>query len=295
MKKIFSLTILASFFISCEKEIPLNAEQSDPKLVFNSIFEANDTLWVNLQRSKSIIDQNTIHPIITGANVTLHLGDGSLVATLTETTEGNYYLASTMPAIGVTYELRAEKSGYVSISAQSTAPQPIVPISIDTLMNSQGNLEFSINVNDPAGEDNYYSVTCVSYYAYFDFETFDTVYYEDAYYSTNETYVDNGFEDVDGKTYDLEFFFSDKTFNGQNFTFTGERDIYMESDEELICHAITIRSLSYDLYQYKISYNKYVETQGNPFAEPVRVYSNVENGLGIFGGASIYSDTLWVE
>ncbi|MBK6525335.1 MAG: DUF4249 family protein [Crocinitomicaceae bacterium] len=32
---------------------------------------------------------------------------------------------------------------------------------------------------------------------------------------------------------------------------------------------------------------KYQETAGDPFAQPVQVYSNVENGFGIFGGCFI--------
>ena len=50
-----------------------------------------------------------------------------------------------------------------------------------------------------------------------------------------------------------------------------------------------------DYFKYKLSLEKYQETAGDPFAQPVQVYSNVENGFGIFGGYSVYRDTLFFE
>ena len=158
----FLLIVILSFF-SCEKEIPLNSDQADPKLVFNSIFEAEDTLWVNLQRSKSVLDESTIEPMITGATIALHTENGDLVGTLSEIGNGDYYLASPTPVVGIIYELRAQKPGYTSIKAQSQAPLPIVPAAIDTLTNSQNEFEFSISINDPSSETNYYSVSFLSF------------------------------------------------------------------------------------------------------------------------------------
>ena len=48
--------------------------------------------------------------------------------------------------------------------------------------------------------------------------------------------------------------------------------------------SLTIQLLTtdYHYYQYHISINNY--ESGNPFAEPTRIYSNVENGYGVFAG-----------
>ena len=37
------------------------------------------------------------------------------------------------------------------------------------------------------------------------------------------------------------------------------------------------------------SFNMYQRANGNPFATPVQVYSNVNNGMGIFAGGTLTS------
>jgi hypothetical protein len=43
-------------------------------------------------------------------------------------------------------------------------------------------------------------------------------------------------------------------------------------------------------FNYLKSFNMYQRASGNPFATPVQVYSNVENGMGIFAGGTL---TYW--
>jgi hypothetical protein len=66
-----------------------------------------------------------------------------------------------------------------------------------------------------------------------------------------------------------------------------------QSDSTII--VVSLMSLSEDYFKYKLSLEKYQETAGDPFAQPVQVYSNVENGFGIFGGYSVYRDSLFFE
>ena len=44
----------------------------------------------------------------------------------------------------------------------------------------------------------------------------------------------------------------------------------------------TLKNHSEDYYMYKKTFNVYQSVRGNPFAEPVQVFSNIENGYGIF-------------
>lgn len=43
-------------------------------------------------------------------------------------------------------------------------------------------------------------------------------------------------------------------------------------------------NVSESSHYYNRSFQLYQETQGNPFAQPVQVFSNITNGFGIFGG-----------
>lgn len=53
---------------------------------------------------------------------------------------------------------------------------------------------------------------------------------------------------------------------------------------------VTLRTLSEDGYNYLRTAHLQNTTSGDPFAQPVNVYNNIENGFGIFAGysASIY-------
>ena len=46
-------------------------------------------------------------------------------------------------------------------------------------------------------------------------------------------------------------------------------------------------NISQDYYYYRRSLELYNQTSGNPFAQPVQVFSNIQNGFGIFAGAQV--------
>ncbi len=64
---------------------------------------------------------------------------------------------------------------------------------------------------------------------------------------------------------------------------------YREYEYSLIVH---LRSISKDYYQYQKSYDLYVENDGNPFAEPTLVKTNIKNGLGLLAASSEVTDTI---
>ncbi|MDX5319932.1 MAG: DUF4249 family protein, partial [Bacteroidota bacterium] len=45
-----------------------------------------------------------------------------------------------------------------------------------------------------------------------------------------------------------------------------------------------LMSLDEHLYKYQTTFDAAESAQDNPFAEPVIIYSNIEGGIGIFGG-----------
>jgi len=51
----------------------------------------------------------------------------------------------------------------------------------------------------------------------------------------------------------------------------------------LVEYRITVKTLSDELYQFYKSYQALDNAQGNPFAEPVILYSNMSNDVGCFG------------
>ena len=49
---------------------------------------------------------------------------------------------------------------------------------------------------------------------------------------------------------------------------------------------VTLRTLSEDYYNYKITGSLQQNTSDNPFAQPVNVHDNIDDGFGIFAGYS---------
>jgi len=54
---------------------------------------------------------------------------------------------------------------------------------------------------------------------------------------------------------------------------------------------IKLYSISEGYYNYKKSVQEWNKNKDNPFTEPVIIYSNVVNGMGILGEASCYIDS----
>ncbi len=63
----------------------------------------------------------------------------------------------------------------------------------------------------------------------------------------------------------------------------------LSKDAEL---KVIVRRIDEAYFRFRQSIKSYHETSGNPFAEPVQVYSNIENGLGVFGSYSEFSKTI---
>lgn len=98
------------------------------------------------------------------------------------------------------------------------------------------------------------------------------MYEDDYYYKDGEEGENEGGDEGDGDDTNIE-----------------DLPFYREYEYSLIVH---LRSISKDYYQYQKSYDLYVENDGNPFAEPTLVKTNIKNGLGILGASGEISDTI---
>lgn len=73
-----------------------------------------------------------------------------------------------------------------------------------------------------------------------------------------------------------------RLFMGEIYRTQGIHD---EFNENRITEAwVELYSLSQEMYRYQTSYLNQIINEQDPFAEPVQVYSNIHNGIGIFAG-----------
>lgn len=298
--KIFALLmlILAGFGVGCEKEIPFTAEQTKPKLVINSLF-TTDSIWkIDLSNSLSIIDNAYPGPV-SGATVEILDENGNLVEALSEVSPGKYESPTQLkPVVGVTYQARAALPNYTTITATNQTPSPIAILSVDTVrvVDSDGyeNMEITVNFQDAPGEENYF-VLAMPISGYYTYGTDTTRYSYFSSMQTSDPAVSQAYDVEPGSTpYYNQLLLSDQLFSGQSYSLKFTVDGYPWSSGGYEDYSVDLLfySCSKEFFRYLVSFEAYKNVEGNPFAQPVQVFSNVENGFGIFAGASIFKMNL---
>ncbi|OFY35285.1 MAG: hypothetical protein A2W91_07585 [Bacteroidetes bacterium GWF2_38_335] len=263
--------LLAGLF-SCEKIIDINIPDKEKKIVLNSIITNDSSMVINLSKSMSVLDDDEI-TFIDDATVKLY-EDGVLVAEPVNAGGGNYPVTGFTPVKGKKYKVTASNSTLKSISAEDKIPNSIEILSIDTIsteIEGTPSIECSIEFEDPSGVENYYILTAnIS---------------SGGYTSPVNIYtMDINIEDYLDIKYGIMI--RDDVFNGNKYKLIINFDKYNFSG--LVNKVdFQLQSVSKDLYLYSLSYTRNARTGNNLFSEPVQVYSNVKDGLGIFGAYSV--------
>jgi hypothetical protein len=293
MKKLIISFSALLLIVACEKEIEFTPEEVVPRIVVNSIFAQGDTIWMNLSESRNILYEGVL-PIIENANAQLLDINDNVIGTFIYDDYGMYYCTSVAISLATTYGVRVEASGFNSVTASSLLPNLISLTSLDTVDVPNDELDFKLSFLDDASQTNFYGISIIYHGAYID-EIGEVISFQSARSYTSEVFVANGTADIDdGRRYDSEYFFSDNGFNGQTIDFKCTTSRY-EGAEPGGYFVVQLKNLNVDLYKYYLSLRRYKDANGNPFAEPVQVYSNITDGFGIFGGTATYRDTIWIE
>ena len=165
-------------------------------------------------------------------------------------------------------------------------PTAIVSSRIDTSAGSEfgtrNTLSIKLQIQDPPVETNYYEIRIASGG-------------DGVHFSTKDPSI---LADSDDPITEEEFlghapFFNDTLFDGQT------HEIELSSTHPIpdrhTRFSVQVLYMSETYYEYRRSVMLHENTQDNPFAEPVSVYSNVENGYGIFAGYSSRTCELALE
>ena len=302
IKNLIILSCLSVFaFMSCETteridDFPLRPSQ----LVVNCNFTEGVPFAFQVSKSLSVLD-NADLKLVDSAKVKLFRGD-ELIETLTAQNELGWYVSEiSIPEAGKTYSIEVTSPDFENVLLSEEIAPNKVPISDVTIQIKDssfyewedhrdgsirygGNIEgsFKIVFSDPAETDNYYTLN--AFYM-------DTIYdnYEDKddwhlekrplSLSSEDAAIDN-----DGDNY-IILMFRDEFFNGQDYKISAEFYDYqaMRGKE----YFIELTTLGRAGYLYKKSIDDYFLAINDPFAEPVQIFGNIENGYGIFMGHSI--------
>lgn len=301
MKNLLPLLLIFSALTlsNCTKEIEFDAQDIAPRIVVNSLF-TNDSIWAaHISRSVGVLE-TTSYTTIDDANVNIFDANANLVTTLTHQGNGLYTSPTGLsPQANQSYTIEASASGYESVNASSSIPSAVPIYQLDTVTstNSDGEtiLEATITFQDPPSISNYYMLEVYATGTWIDEWEQDTIEIreplqiscDDINVETVNRFNFGGFEN----TY-LYLMLKDQNFDGENYSLTFSVINYAELKEMDLFGEIRLVNTSEEYFNYLKSFNMYQRTINNPFATPVQVYSNVNNGMGIFAGGTLTSWTV---
>ncbi len=279
--------IAVSGLISCEKIIDISIPDKERKIVVNGTISAEKPVRINLSRSLSVLERDSLITI-SGADVKLFNGT-DLMGSMQEDSSGYYSLPGFVPVVGQKYKLTASSGvlGPVEATAILPALVPISAVDTATFTNEWGQEEFRLTIkfNDPAGAHNYYGFAVDVTYKEFDYLTMTYTGKK----LTHPSYIfsnDEGFLKDESTNYEGKLYFEDLLFNGMMKSVEFGISDYAFYESDTVWLDVKLEQTDPSFYSYILSLDAYQQAHGNPFSEPVQVFTNVTGGFGIFSGLS---------
>lgn len=292
-KKIILKNVLLAFVIlsttqSCDVVVDLDIEEHTPVLVLNSLLSPDSIVAVSLSHSLGAFEQGSISEV-KDATVRLYENDSYLTDAIYVEDDfnlGYYQFEDVYPISGKTYKVEALHNEYESVFSSTTIPElvPINSIEIDTVIEYQDEFftdytaRITFNFDDHPQQENYYMLEIIQEDEYSNYPM---------YFFSSETSFSSGMVDPASEyTYwGNVAVFSDNLFNGNAksievgfWTYT-----YVDGDGEVNESQIKVQfsSISKDYFKYKKS--RIATNNSDDFfgGEPIQIYTNVQNGLGV--------------
>jgi hypothetical protein len=218
---------------------------------------------------------------------------------------------------GKTYKLVVSHPNYKTVTCETTIPQSVIIESIDTIYLNDSydgyanyKLKIKIKFKDPSGEKNYYRLVykrLVGYSYPKNYDPKDTTTMIVVSYEEIGTQIDS--EDPiinpsEKDANDLLFGSSSNTFNiftddlikgkEHELSFNDFNYAYNPSEidtsiNEFFMLNIDLQSITHEAYLYMKSVGASNYYSNDLFSEPIPIFTNIENGIGIFAG---YSSSL---
>ncbi|MEQ9402382.1 MAG: DUF4249 domain-containing protein [Cyclobacteriaceae bacterium] len=316
----YIILILILFILSCEQNVDPELPVFEQRAVVTSIIHPDSAITVFLTENISVL--STKRPgSVTGSRIDLYENDlflGSLEETTINPSEYESQYIDTLrgvykmdyyPKAGSTYRMEADNEKYPDITAITEIPEQtsdfevvisdpqIIQIFDESESYESVIAEYvaNITIKDSPGI-NYYAVSLLfkstDIDQYFNSageeicELSSRIFEQD--FTSNSIIFElgesSGFENEAGEV------FNDDLFENQNFEFQitfrvwGSRSLACGEMIYSDTFMIQLRSLSEEYYQYMATTTLQKAVLEDPFAEPVQIYSNIEGGLGVFGG-----------
>ena len=309
MKKSIIYFLILSILWSCEKQVTINIPEKPPRLVINGWIGKDSTVKVHIGKSKySLAPQDfSGHLVETYAvkNAVAVLFENNVSIDTLKYDASNYQyhsLRNRKIQLGYTYTIKVNAPNFTEAIAETITPSQATITKLERVRNARTNSngmvedELKLTLTDPAGEENYYLV-----------QVYTHVYSHGMSYpvgclrTTDKDLEQLGYSDpMDSENcYESDkLLLRDVHFNG------GQKVLTMYVESSLLDNYIdpttgrthrpyvNVIRITKEHFKFMKSFSLYWNTEDNPFAEPVNVFTNVNNGYGIFSAYTKITDSI---
>jgi len=306
MHKAKYILLLSLIFFACEKDIEITLNDQADKLVMYAFVHPDSTLNMHLSKSQSILSVPN-YAIVDKGRFRLFINDeiqGTYILP-TDTMWSNWSEFSF--SVGDKFRIEAYEVEGDTVKVESYIPKVVPIVNLDTVTMSQNIVELGmtevlrtkVSFKDPALVPNYYQLYVVR-------ESWGTIgtepyyTYEPIEYEKEDPVFTQG--DQSGallQGLDFHGLFYDGIIDGLQYrlAFSIPRDnLFFNYYEDKIKISIYLYHHTSDYFQYfrsKVMADGFDGfNEGLPVFEPVRIHSNVKNGLGLVSGMSFATDSL---
>ena len=324
------ITIVTAILLtSCEKEIEFNGEQTDPKLVINSLVKPGQPIKASIGKSCFFLDNERDHSMPEGTVAQLYVNDNfvgnmDLVTDSIEVVFNTYngdsigyllekhFQSDYRPQEGDVVKITASAPGFADVEA-TTSPLPnAVEAQLDmevtgfqesygwtgedSMLYISATMDLTITIIDPnPGQSDDFKIYIEQFKS--DPDSRSHIYwsaeYDDPVFGS--ALPNNDFIDMSDLETRPEGVFSDVLFDGRSYhvKFT---EVYVEMvvdeplDPDFFRLPVRVEHLSKEYYNYLNTCDQ-GDVAMQLYAEPIQTYSNVKGGYGIVAGRTV--DTLW--
>jgi|GEM_PF-5109168 len=276
----YIIVALSIIFSGCSSDIEVDLPKPKNKISVAGFLNP-DSVFLHFSQNTYILDHENWGNVVDIQNISINLKENENEIPNLERKFLNrgifrsvyYFTSIKKPEEGKTYTLTVSAPGYPTINSQTYIPYS-VPFTLESRVSNQytNSMEFIVTFNDPADKVNYYMV-----------EFWDLSQIDDLYPLKRIECHDPIVEEALSTTSWGQPIFSDKAINGKTYSirfFVHNLGIFTPK------YKIRFVSLSEDLYKYFLSMEQWSKTYYDGFGEPVILYQNIMNGIGIFGGYS---------
>jgi Domain of unknown function (DUF4249) len=294
--------IFLSFLFSCERNIDIKLPDN-PLLIINGALNGHSKDYAaKMYRSAGILSNNNPQAIENGSIILEDVQTGQKDTMIYNNNIANYpkyyYADKIKPIPGKEYKVTALANGFEPVTAKTILPKEVIIYAAnwkDSVVKESSNITRDIHIidfsfNDPANENDYYYLTLERIDSFRNSPTSPVIYTAPTpiFFELKVRNQTNDFIDIDLNNNEIILLQDNDAIIKDNFFSGTTKKIRLFSNfasSAAYKYVIKLSHITEEYYKYLDTRYKQSITEGDPFAQPVLVYSNIKGGAGIFAAS----------